>query len=198
MHERRVAGRRKRGARQAEVITALPARSASAATAVAHSVVDRAWRLLDTNHAAIDRADAKAGAVVAACGVSAAALVAVYSAHRADTAEVSFALLCAALALASTSCAGLALRPRRMRSRQPDSLIFFDHVTRMADSSVEGYIQSARSLFSDEEELTTEITRQVWMTARLATVKYDWIDRAVLLLFGNLLALGVTALLMAA
>lgn len=177
------------------MITAPPA---SVATAVADSVVDRAWRLLDTNHAAIDRADAKAGAVVAACGVSAAALVAVYSAHHADTAAISSALLCAALALASTSCAGLALLPRRMRSWQPDSLIYFDHVTRMTDSSVESYVQSARSLFSDEEALTTEITRQVWMTARLATVKYDWIDRAVILLFGNLLALGLTALLLAA
>lgn len=201
MYGRRVAGRRSLGGRPSALQgTAVryegkPAVTATA-TAVAGTVVDRAWRLLDANHAAIDRADAKAGMVVAACGVSAAALVSVYGAHHAGAAANSSALFCAALALASTSSAGLALRPRRMRAQQPDSLIYFDHVTRMAGSSAERYLQSARSLFADEEALAIEITRQVWITAHLATVKYDWINRAVVLLFGNLLALGLTALLL--
>lgn len=162
----------------------------------ANAVVDHAWRLLAANNTAIDRADAKAGAVVAVCGVSVGALVAVYSVHRFNAAVVSSGLLCAILALASTACAGLALRPRRQRGHEPESLLYFDHVARMTASSAENYTLSVHALFIDTEALAVQISRQIWSTARLATAKYDWVDRAMILLFGNLLSLALTALLL--
>jgi len=160
-------------------------------------LADRTWKLLDTNHSAIDRADAKAAAVVAACGACAAALVAVCDTHRISPAAAVSALLCAALTLASMSCAGLALRPRRLRSERPGSLVYFDHVARTSSRSAEAYTRSVLSLFADAEALAADISFQIWATARLATAKYDWLDRAIVLLFGNFLALSLTVLLLA-
>lgn len=154
--------------------------------------------LLDAIHSAIDRADAKAGAVVAACGVSAAALTTVCGAHRVGAAAIVCALLCAALMLASVSCAGLALRPRRMRAASLSSLVYFDHIARLSHNSAEVYVRDARALFGDAEALTEDILHQVWATSQLATAKYDWLDRAVVLLFAVLLTLGLTVLLLVA
>ena len=45
----------------------------------------------------------------------------------------------------------------------------------------------------DRTRLIRQIGSHVWESSLIAKVKYDWVDRALLLLFGALLMLGVTA-----
>ena len=158
---------------------------------------EHAWRTLEATRAAVDRADAKAAAMIAASGVTAAALFSLVDAHRSVNRWTLVLLAaCAASALATAACAGMALRPRRHRTLVPTSLIYFDHVARMPGFSVEVYVRHARELFADPAALCDEISAQVWSVARVSAAKYAWVDRSLFCLMTNLLTLGACSLLL--
>ena len=159
---------------------------------------DQAWRTLEAARASIDRADTKAGAVIAASGITGAALFSLVGTHRAPGLwTIAAFALCAASALAAAACAGMALRPRRLRTLSPTSLIYFDHVARMPGWSAEVYVRHARELFADPAALCDEIAAQVWSVARVSAMKYSWVDRSLFFLMFNLLMLGVATVMLA-
>lgn len=155
---------------------------------------DQAWRTLEAVRASIDRADTKAGAVIAASGITGAALFSLVETFRSPGLwTIAAFALCAASALAAAACAGMALRPRRLRMLSPTSLIYFDHVARMPGWSAEVYVRHARELFADPAALCDEIAAQVWAVAKVSAAKYSWVDRALFFLIINLLVLGIGA-----
>lgn len=158
---------------------------------------EHAWRTLEATRAAVDRADAKAAAMIAASGVTAAALFSLVGGHRSvNRWTVALLAACAVSALATAACAGMALRPRRHRMLMPTSLIYFDHVARMPGFSVEMYVHHARALFADPAALCDEISAQVWSVAKVSAVKYAWVDRSLFCLMTNLVTLGACSLVL--
>ena len=53
--------------------------------------------------------------------------------------------------------------------------------------------QQLRSLLEDAESLSGEIIKQVLATSRVASMKYDLLDRAMLFFFAALVSLAATA-----
>jgi len=162
------------------------------------SSAEHAWRTLEVTRASVDRADAKAGAVIAASGITSATLFSLVGTHRSGGWWVIAVLAaCAASALAAAFCAAMALRPRRHRKSEPTSLLYFDHVARMPGFSAEDYVRRARGLFSDLALLCDQIAAEVWAVARISAVKYAWVDRALFFLMINLLTLGTSSIIFA-
>ena len=153
---------------------------------------DRAWKLFDVVNSRIEHADVKAAAILGGCGVAAAALLGLIS-HREGHDVILFAAasVSGTFALASAAfCCGV-LWPRRLRGKLPESLIYFDHLARKPDPPET--FQQLRALLEDPESLSTEIVKQVLATSRVASMKYDLLDRAMLFFFGVLVSLAATA-----
>jgi len=86
----------------------------------------------------------------------------------------------------------MALRPRRSTTT-PQSLIYFGSIADIAPAAYDAYLEEFGTLLQDRTRLIRQIGSHVWESSLIAKVKYDWVDRALLLLFGALLMLGVTA-----
>jgi hypothetical protein len=157
--------------------------------------VEQAWRTLEATRSAIDRADNKAAIALASSGATGAALFSLAETHKLlGIAAIIAISLCAALILAAALCAGLVLLPRRERGREPTSLLYFDHVSRMAEVDADSYAQLASRLFGEPVELCDEISTQIWATSKVAAAKYTWVHRSMICLFCALLAVGTAAL----
>lgn len=158
---------------------------------------NHAWKLFDVVNARIEHADIKAGAVLGACGVAAAALIGLINAPAGDT----FYLLATAavsgffVLVSAVLCCGV-LWPRRLRGELPESLIYFDHLARMT-ASPETREKHLQSLLADPESLSAEIVKQILATSRVASRKYDLLDRAMACFFAALITLSATALIFA-
>jgi hypothetical protein len=159
---------------------------------------DHGWRILDSVTNLIGHADSKAGAILAACGVIGGLLFSLVSGRTGLSAwAIVPATACAALAGTAAGCAGMALRPRRIHVGLPFNALYFEHIARVGGDSATRYGESLRELLRDTETLTDQLVAQIWISSRIAVRKYDWVDRAMLALFGSLTALGLTALLIA-
>jgi hypothetical protein len=155
---------------------------------------ERAWKLFDVVNARIEHADVKAGVILAACGVGAAALVGLVTSRGGhDTALLAAGAISGIFVLLSAVFCCAVLWPRRLRGKLPDSLIYFDHLARRP--SPPGTYQELRRLLADPQELGGEIIKQILATSRVASRKYDLLDRAMMFFFAALIALGGTALI---
>jgi len=159
---------------------------------------DRAWKVFDIINAKIEHGDVKAGAVLGASGVAAAALIGLITSRsdRDTLLTIAAAASGVFVLMAATFSCG-ALWPRRLRNRSPDSPLYFDHIVRRSSGSRSAYEDELRVLLADSEALTCEIIRQIWATAHVATRKYNFLDRAMICLFGSLVTLGGTAVIFA-
>jgi hypothetical protein len=159
-----------------------------------------AWRVLDVTSRWISHADAKAGVILAACGIVAGGLFSVVESggygHRGwvDAA----AIVCAVLLAASAAGSSLALWPRRGPDVAPYSLIYFDHVARQTRYSPSDYVEALAGLLRDPESLVEQIGMQVWAVSRAASAKYTWVDRSLFAFLAALFSLGLTMLAAAA
>jgi hypothetical protein len=157
--------------------------------------VEQSWRTLEHTGQSIDRADAKAAAILAASGGVGAILYGLADERAATSGWIASALIVSAVSIvASALCAGLTLRPRRDRASIPSSLVYFDHIARALDLSVNEYLTRATGRFSDPEALYRDLATQIWVTGKVAAAKYAWVDRAMTFLLIGLLATGITAL----
>jgi Family of unknown function (DUF5706) len=153
---------------------------------------DRAWKLFDVVNGRIEHADVKAGAILGACGVGAAALVGLISSRGGrDIPLLAAGAVSGVFVLISAVSCCAVLRPRRLRGKLPDSLIYFDHLARRP--SPPGTYQDLRGLLADPEALGGEIIKQILATSRVASRKYDLLDRAMMWFFAALVALSGTA-----
>jgi hypothetical protein len=165
---------------------------------LAAATPENAWKILDSVNAKIDSADIKAGSILAACGVTATVVLSLIGHHRGwgVTASVA-AMLAVALAFGAAGFACLALRPRRRRTESPSSLLYFDHIARRKGETPGQYGEALTDLLHRPDAIVTSVAGQIWATARVAARKYYWIDRAMVSLFGSLLALAVTGVMLA-
>jgi Family of unknown function (DUF5706) len=153
---------------------------------------DRAWKLFDIVNIRIEHADVKAATILGGCGVTAAALLGLITGRPGhDVILLATAAVSGAFDLASAAfCCGV-LWPRRLRGKLPESLIYFDHLARRPNLTET--FQQLRSLLEDPESLSGEIIKQVLATSRVASMKYDLLDRAMLFFFAALVSLAATA-----
>ena len=158
--------------------------------------VDQAWRTLEHTGRSIDRADAKAAAVLAASGGVGVILYNLGGEHSAAGLWSAFGLgLSAVLTLTAAVFAGVALRPRRAPGTTPLSLVYFDHIAHMPDPSAAGYVSRVSKLFLEPEELCRDLGTQVWATGQIAATKFGWVSRALSCMLAALCATGVTAVI---
>lgn len=160
--------------------------------------VEQAWRTLEHSDRAIDRADAKAAAVLAADSAIAVTLFTLADNQPRLGAYAVVALaLGATLVLATAVLTGLTLWPRRFRASAPTTLVYHGDIARMTDASVGSYVTQASVLFIDPEALSRQLASQIWATGRVAATKYMWVNLAVTSLLCSLAVTSVAALFIA-
>jgi Family of unknown function (DUF5706) len=161
-------------------------------------IPNRAWKIHDVINARIEHADVKAGAVLAACGITSAALIAITTKPGDRDALLQvFAAASGAFVLMAAAFSCGTLWPRRLRRKVPESILYFDHIARRSPAAAEEYEDELRAILADPEAMTREIIKQIWTTSRVASKKYDFLDRAMMCLFGALVTLGTAAVIFA-
>ena len=163
--------------------------------AVLTFAVEQAWRTLEHNDRAIDRADAKAAAVLAADGAIGVTLFGLADSQtRLGGYAVATLALSAVFAITAAILTGLTLWPRRFRDTTPKTLVYHGDIARMTDSSVDRYVTQSSLLFVDPEELRRQLASQIWATGRVAAIKYMWVNLALASLLCSLAATSMAAL----
>ena len=154
---------------------------------------DQAWKALSLVVDWIKHAETKAGAVLAASGVSGGVL---YNMVK-GAADRSLALNLAAgaaggLLFVSAVCAAMALRPRLRSREEPTSSLYYLHIAKRHGraSGSQEYSDLVLELTSDGTKLVSEIAGQVWANAHVAKDKYTWINRAMAAFLLSLLFLA--------
>ncbi|MFD4969871.1 Pycsar system effector family protein [Streptomyces sp. NPDC058424] len=156
---------------------------------------DHAWKALGLVIDWIKHAETKAGATLAATGVTGGVLYNLVKDVRTPSTWLILSSMLCALAVAGAGlCAGLVLWPRLKMSEEPTSLLYFHHIARGHTAS-DTYATSLITLTQDAEALVREIARQGWANAKVAHRKYMWGGRAVRLLLVALASLAITAAL---
>ncbi|MFH9824824.1 Pycsar system effector family protein [Streptomyces bobili] len=154
---------------------------------------DHAWKALSLVIDWIKHAETKAGATLAAAGVTGGVLYnLVKDVQSPSSWLIISAILCALTVLATGLCAGLVLWPRLNMKEDPTSLLYFHHVAR-GHATSDSYAASLAPLIRDAEALVTEIANQSWANSKVAHAKYMWGGRAIRLLLLALVALSLTA-----
>ena len=157
---------------------------------------DQAWRLLERTGKSISEADTKAGLILGAAGVASGALFSIVRGIQTPTAwTVVVAIACAAQLLACALCAGMGVfRDVGVASTRPASSTSTTSPGCGPDPERSTRPTSVK-LLGQPERLTRELGLQIWETSHVAAAKYGWIDRALILLLGALIALSATALI---
>ncbi|WP_328967620.1 Pycsar system effector family protein [Streptomyces sp. NBC_00239] len=154
---------------------------------------DHAWKALGLVIDWIKHAEAKAGATLAAAGVTGGVLYnLVKDASTPSSWLIASALVCALAVLGAGLCASMVLWPRLRMKEDPTSLLYFHHIAR-GHAAGDTYATSLVALTKDMEALVTEIASQSWANSRVAHDKYMWGGRAIRLLLCALILLSVTA-----
>ncbi|MFJ7909721.1 Pycsar system effector family protein [Kitasatospora sp. NPDC096204] len=156
---------------------------------------DHAWKALGLVIDWIKHAETKAGATLAATGVTGGLLFNLIK----DVAEpsawlITSAALCGLTVLMAGLCTGMVLWPRLKMKEDPTSLLYFHHIAR-GHAASDSYAVSLVALTKDMEALVAEIAAQSWANSKVAHDKYMWGGRAIRLLLLALLLLSVTAIL---
>lgn len=161
-------------------------------------LLGRAWRVFDMIEGKIEHADVKAGVILGACGVAAAVVLGLITDRGTHSTLLTIAATASGIfiiAAAAFSCG--ALWPRRLKKHPADSHLYFDHITRRSADSSPTFEREIRVLLTDPQALTDEVIAQVKATSRLASQKYNFLDRAMFCFFGSLLGLATSATIFA-
>lgn len=140
---------------------------------------DQAWKALGLVVDWIKHAEAKAGAMLAATGVSGGVLYNLVKSQGNPSLALNIAAGAAGtLLFLAGACAGLALRPRLRSREEPTSILYYHHIARKharPDGSG-AYAQAVLELTANGESLVNEVAAQIWANAHVATDKYRWIN----------------------
>ncbi|MFE3881733.1 Pycsar system effector family protein [Streptomyces lydicus] len=154
---------------------------------------DHAWKALGLVIDWIKHAETKAGATLAATGVTGGVLYnLIKDAGSPSSWLLASAILCALMVLGAGLCAGMVLWPRLKMKEAPTSLLYFHHIAR-GHAAGASYATSLVALTKDVEALVAEIAGQSWANSRVAHDKYMWGGWAIRLLLGALILLFITA-----
>lgn len=160
---------------------------------------DHAWKALALVIDWIKHAETKAGATLAAAGVSGGVLYnLVKDQANPDGYLPLAAVLCTIAVFAAGSSAALAFIPRLgRRADAPESPLYFKHIAKKHPRKPHTYFDDLSRLTASAEDLVGEIAEQVWANSQVAARKYTWASRAVICLAIALLMLGWVALILA-
>jgi len=155
------------------------------------------WRIYSDISDLIRFGDAKAGVLLATNGALAAVLLRALSDNKALSATHPLLILMAgaaglALMVSVAFCLKCIIPARRAHGR--DSLLYFGHLAQRPEPEYEEYLQDAQARLGDPQEALRQISRQVWINARVADRKYEEIRRAVIA-FGVSLVCALGAVL---
>ncbi|MFE9562126.1 Pycsar system effector family protein [Streptomyces sp. NPDC006487] len=154
---------------------------------------DHAWKGLSLVIDWIKHAEAKAGATLAASGVTGGVLYnLIKDVQTPSTWLIVSSILCGLTVLSAGFCSGLVIWPRLKMNEDPTSLLYFHHIAR-AHATSDSYASSMAALTNDLESLVMEIASQSWANSKVAREKYIWGGRAIRLLLVAIAALSVTA-----
>ncbi|MCX5124591.1 Pycsar system effector family protein [Streptomyces sp. NBC_00347] len=156
---------------------------------------DHAWKALGLVIDWIKHAETKAGATLAATGVTGGVL---YNLIKDVTTPSTWLIVSSALCALSVAgaglCAAMVLWPRLGMKEEPTSLLYFHHIARGHTAS-DTYATSLVALTKDMDALVTEIASQGWANSRVAHDKYMWGGWAIRILLIALVALAVSTAL---
>jgi hypothetical protein len=181
---------------------------------------DQAWKALSLVNDWIRHAEAKATATLAAAGVTGGVLYnLVHPQTHSFLALDIVATINAVLILTSGGSAVMALVPRltirKAKPTLPDknassqappgtpvpedpvNLLYFRDIARNYRGDAPTYSQVLSTITSDPVRLTEYIGRQVFANSYVAHRKYEWANRAAIFLAIDLIALGISAVLVA-
>ena len=158
---------------------------------------DQAWKALSLVNEWIRHAETKAGAVLAAAGVTGGVLYnLVKSQQHASCLMSALPVICGLLAFAAGFCATATLIPRRNVSGGPENfsnLLFYSHVALAYRNDEPTYAQVLAALTFDPHDLTRHLANQVHANSVVADRKFVWATRGIICLVGALAALGIIA-----
>jgi hypothetical protein len=171
---------------------------------------DHAWKALTVTNEWIRHADAKTGVTLAFAGATAAVMFNLVNRDATWTCALKVAVVTTSLALAFVAvCGGVALVPRVKRERPSGgedetvgrddavNLLFFGDVHRKYGEDPPTYREVLGTLTSDPARLTGQVADQIHANASIATVKFQWANRAIVCELAATVAVAVTALLVA-
>lgn len=157
---------------------------------------EQAWKALGLVIDWVKHAEAKAGATLAATGLTGGVLYRLMSIHEDPGVWVEiFAGLCAVLTVCAGMFAAIALWPRLRSKEDPTSVLFFNHIARKHRDSLTTYVQTLITLTTDHDSLVKELAQQIWANSLVATAKYKWGSRAIACLLLAIPMLAVTSVL---
>lgn len=154
---------------------------------------DQAWKALNLVVDWIKHAETKAGAVLAATGVSGGVLYNLVKSQTPRSLTLNIAAGGAgALLFAAALCAAIALRPRLRSKEEPTSNLYYLHIAKKHSRSAgsQAYADLVLEVTSDGAKLVNDIAVQVWANAHVASAKYAWINRAMAAFLVGLLLLA--------
>ena len=163
---------------------------------------DQAWKALGLVNDWVKHADAKLGATLAVVGVSGGVLFNLIKDQSDPTVALDIpASVCALAAFIAGICAMIGIFPRLRLRRRPvgdnPNPLFFHDIARAYTDDNPGYAAVLHTLTTSPSDLVRHIAHQVHAIATVALRKFRWADRAIRGLVGDLLALGVVALVLA-
>jgi hypothetical protein len=154
-----------------------------------------AWKALSLVNDWVRHAETKAGATLAALGVTGGALFnLVKSQQSVGLWLATVSTICGVAVIAGGVFAILALRPR-LRAREPaTSSLYFDHIARRhAGGDSSAYQLELAAVVSSPSDLVGQIGQQIWSNARVARTKYTWSAWAIVALAVALISLAAVA-----
>ncbi|MFF1831176.1 Pycsar system effector family protein [Paenarthrobacter sp. NPDC058040] len=158
---------------------------------------DHAWKALSIVNEWVRYADTKTGVTLAFIGVTSTVLFNLVKDEQQWTCRLVVAVVaCVAALLLSVVFAYLALFPRvesrSGNSEDPDeesvNLLFFGSVSKHYSKRQPTYREVLSTLTSDPKKLTRQISSQIHENSHIATVKFKYVNRAIM---AELVAVGV-------
>lgn len=156
---------------------------------------DEAWKVLEIVNDSIRRAETKSSIIMAAAGAIGGVLYNIAETRvRQETAFDASAAFCGIAALAAVIFAGFALIPHLRPHDNPDSLIYFHHVSRRynGDEGSAEYRRLLKLLVADKDRLVDGISAQIWANAQVARQKYQMNKAGLIAILFSTVALAAT------
>lgn len=159
---------------------------------------EEAWKVLEIVNDSIRRTENKSSIIMAAAGAIGGVLYNITKAcvHQGAAFDAT-AAFCGIAALAAAIFAGFALIPRLRRHDNPDSLIYFHHVSRRygEDEGSAEYQRLLKLLIADKGLLVDGISAQIWANAHVARQKYEMTKAGLIAVLLSIAALAATTVI---
>jgi hypothetical protein len=162
---------------------------------IAPDCTTEAWKALGLVNDWLRHAEGKAGATLAALGVTGGLLYnLVKSQENISVFLAIVSTLCGLAVITGGVFALLALKPRLRSQEEATSRLYFDHIARRHPGvNPAPYQQELVVLVQSSSNLIAEIGQQIWSNSKVASVKYKWTAYALVSLAIALCSIALVA-----